>query len=59
VVPIELDEIYAALDKLNVALGPNGANEKGALAQLVHVGAANLPVTARACMTPSTGSPRC
>lgn len=42
VVPIELDEIYAALDKLNVALGPNGANEKDALAELVHVGAANM-----------------
>jgi phospholipid/cholesterol/gamma-HCH transport system substrate-binding protein len=42
VVPIELDEIYAALDKLNVALGPKGANEKGALAELVHVGAANM-----------------
>jgi virulence factor Mce-like protein len=42
VVPIELDEIYAALDKLNVALGPSGANQNGALADLVHVGAANL-----------------
>lgn len=42
VVPIELDEIYAALDKLNVALGPNGANQNGALADLVHVGAANM-----------------
>jgi virulence factor Mce-like protein len=42
VVPIELDEIYTALDKLNVALGPNGANQNGALADLIHVGAANL-----------------
>jgi phospholipid/cholesterol/gamma-HCH transport system substrate-binding protein len=42
VVPIELDEIYAALDKLNIALGPKGANQKGALADLVHVGAANM-----------------
>lgn len=42
VVPIELDEIYAALDKLNVALGPNGANQNGALSDLVHVGAENL-----------------
>jgi phospholipid/cholesterol/gamma-HCH transport system substrate-binding protein len=41
-VPIELDEIYAALDKLNVALGPNGANKEGALAELVRVGAENL-----------------
>ncbi|GIH04639.1 ABC transporter substrate-binding protein [Rhizocola hellebori] len=41
-VPIELDEIYAALDKLNVALGPNGANAEGALSELVRVGAENL-----------------
>jgi phospholipid/cholesterol/gamma-HCH transport system substrate-binding protein len=41
-VPIELDEIYSALDKLNVALGPQGANQDGALADLVHTGAANL-----------------
>ncbi len=41
-VPIELDEIYAALDKLNVALGPNGANKEGALSELVRVGAENL-----------------
>ena len=24
--PVELDDIYAALDKLNVALGPKGAD---------------------------------
>ncbi|HCU49659.1 MAG TPA: mammalian cell entry protein [Micromonosporaceae bacterium] len=41
-VPIELDEIYAALDKLNVALGPNGVNKDGALSELVRVGAANM-----------------
>jgi hypothetical protein len=28
-VPVELDQIYAALDKLNLALGPNGANKDG------------------------------
>jgi len=45
--PVELDDIYAALDKLNVALGPQGANStslsaKGPLSDLIDVGAANL-----------------
>lgn len=45
--PVELDDIYAALDKLNVALGPKGANAasgggKGPLSQLIDVSAANL-----------------
>ncbi|HEV2887527.1 MAG TPA: MCE family protein, partial [Jatrophihabitans sp.] len=45
--PVELDDIYAALDKLNVALGPKGANStslsaKGPLSDLIDVGAANL-----------------
>jgi phospholipid/cholesterol/gamma-HCH transport system substrate-binding protein len=45
--PVELDDIYSALDKLNVALGPKGANStslsaKGPLADLIDVGAANL-----------------
>jgi phospholipid/cholesterol/gamma-HCH transport system substrate-binding protein len=43
--PAELDDIYAALNKLSVALGPAGANKggkKGALSALVDVGAANL-----------------
>lgn len=34
-VPLELDETYAALDDLSIALGPDGANEDGALADLV------------------------
>jgi phospholipid/cholesterol/gamma-HCH transport system substrate-binding protein len=41
-VPVELDQIYAALDQLNVALGPNGANKDGALSDAVSVGAENL-----------------
>ena len=41
-VPVELDQIYASLDKLNVALGPNGANKDGALSDLLKVGAQNL-----------------
>jgi phospholipid/cholesterol/gamma-HCH transport system substrate-binding protein len=40
--PAELDDIYAALNKLSVALGPNGANKSGALNTLLKVSAANL-----------------
>ncbi|WP_375480844.1 MCE family protein [uncultured Jatrophihabitans sp.] len=44
--PAELDDIYAALNKLSVALGPKGANKggqkSGALNTLVGVAAANL-----------------
>ena len=43
--PAELDDIYAALNKLSVALGPSGANQggkKGALSALLDVSAANL-----------------
>ncbi len=41
-VPLELDEIYANLDRLTVALGPNGANADGALSDLLQVTAANF-----------------
>lgn len=41
-VPLELDQIYENLDKLNVALGPNGANEEGALSDLLQVTADNF-----------------
>ncbi len=41
-VPLELDEIYASLDRLNVALGPNGANKNGALTDLLEVTAENF-----------------
>jgi phospholipid/cholesterol/gamma-HCH transport system substrate-binding protein len=41
-VPLELDEVYASLDSLNVALGPNGANKDGALSDLLAVSAENL-----------------
>ncbi len=44
--PAELDDIYASLNQLSVALGPNGANkggkESGALSTLLKVSAANL-----------------
>ena len=40
--PAELDDIYSALNQLSTSLGPNGANAKGALSDLINVGAANL-----------------
>lgn len=40
--PVELDELYASLDTLVTALGPNGANDKGALSDLLDTGAENL-----------------
>jgi virulence factor Mce-like protein len=40
--PVELDQVYAALDELSAALGPTGANRNGALSDLIDVGAANL-----------------
>jgi phospholipid/cholesterol/gamma-HCH transport system substrate-binding protein len=41
-VPLELDQIYASIDKLTVALGPTGANENGALSDLLESTAANF-----------------
>jgi virulence factor Mce-like protein len=41
-VPVELDQVYSALDTLGTALGPNGANRNGALNDLIDTGAANL-----------------
>lgn len=41
-VPVELDDFNAALSRLAVALGPDGANRTGALSRAVTAGAANL-----------------
>jgi phospholipid/cholesterol/gamma-HCH transport system substrate-binding protein len=41
-VPLELDQIYSSLDDLSTALGPNGANKKGALTDLLDTTAANF-----------------
>lgn len=41
-VPLELDEVYASLNDLNLALGPEGANKDGALSDLLAVSADNL-----------------
>lgn len=40
--PVELDELYASLDTLVSALGPDGANSDGALSELLDTGAENL-----------------
>ena len=40
--PLELDEIYQSIDDLMVALGPEGANEDGALSNLLDVTARNF-----------------
>lgn len=41
-VPLELDEVYSSLDELTVALGPTGANQNGALSDLLETTAANF-----------------
>lgn len=40
--PLELDEIYASLNDLNVALGPKGANKDGSLSRLLDATAKNF-----------------
>lgn len=41
-VPLELDQIYSSIDELTVALGPDGANENGALTDLLETTAQNF-----------------
>ena len=41
-VPLELDQIYGSIDNLATALGPNGANSKGALTDLLEQTARNF-----------------
>lgn len=40
--PVELDQLFASINDLTTALGPQGANADGALSRLLDVGAANL-----------------
>jgi phospholipid/cholesterol/gamma-HCH transport system substrate-binding protein len=41
-IPTELDDFNRSVTALASSLGPNGANDKGALSRLIQVGAANL-----------------
>lgn len=41
-VPVEVDDLYANLQKLSRSLGPNGVNKEGALNDLIKTGADNL-----------------
>lgn len=41
-VPLEVDQVFASLNKLAADLGPLGVNKHGALSNLVRTGAANL-----------------
>ncbi|MFC5731092.1 MULTISPECIES: MCE family protein [Nocardioides] len=41
-IPLELDEIYSSIDRLTVALGPEGANKNGALTDLLEQTAENF-----------------
>ncbi|RZQ65816.1 MCE family protein [Amycolatopsis suaedae] len=47
VVPVELDQLFTSLEKLTVALGPDGANRDGALSELLDSGAQVLGGTGR------------
>ncbi|HEY0641165.1 MAG TPA: MCE family protein [Pseudonocardiaceae bacterium] len=47
-VPIELDELYASLNDLLAAVGPEGANSGGAFSELLDTGAENLDGNGRA-----------
>ncbi|MGX7730470.1 MCE family protein [Rhodococcus sp. 2H158] len=40
--PVEVDQLYASVDELSRALGPEGANKDGALTRFVETGAENL-----------------
>ena len=53
--PVELDQVYGALDELSAALGPTGANRNGALSDLIDVGAANLEGNGEAMNRTLTG----
>jgi virulence factor Mce-like protein len=53
--PVELDQVYGALDELAAALGPTGANRDGALSDLIDVGAANLDGNGEALNRTLTG----
>ena len=41
-VPVEVDELYASVQKLSTSLGPQGANKDGAVSDVIATGADNL-----------------
>lgn len=41
-VPVEVDDLYGSLDEVARLLGPDGANDDGALSELITTGAKNL-----------------
>lgn len=41
-VPVEVDDLYASVEKLSRSLGPEGANRTGAVSQVITTGAENL-----------------
>ncbi|MQA07094.1 MAG: MCE family protein [Pseudonocardiaceae bacterium] len=41
-VPVELDQLYNSVNKLSTTLGPNGANSRGALSNVLDTASANL-----------------
>jgi virulence factor Mce-like protein len=41
-VPLEIDDLYASLSQVSQSLGPNGANQNGALSNLLNTAADNL-----------------
>ncbi len=49
--PVEIDQLYASISRLAAALGPNGANRKGALSNVLNTGAATSAATARTSAT--------
>lgn len=40
--PVEIDQLFDSIDRISKALGPTGANSKGALSDALSTGAANL-----------------
>jgi virulence factor Mce-like protein len=40
--PLEVDDLYASLNRVSVTLGPNGVNKNGALSDLLDTAAKNL-----------------
>lgn len=53
-IPVELDEIFAAINEVSLTLGPRGANADGALSDLLDVASKNLAGNGKALNTTLT-----